>query len=365
MRNEIYRIIPFRKIRIQKNQVRIIAVNIEEKTFLFKEPLRTASGEIRERKSFLITLEDENGIRSTGEAAPLDGFSRETFSELKNFLEHKIDFLLNRNFNTLCEFESFLASKIRNFPTLIFALESAFLKLAAKRGDDLPKIFYDIKRNPKESAKLQTAFLVSAEDDFLQRKISEAIEQDYNTIKIKITPKTDFTAFAFLNKLPRRVKFRFDANGGWEISEARSAIEILSRFNTEFIEDPTNNLSVNIELARNSERIAVDLSAKNIAEYKYALENGVKTIVLKPSFLGGLLDSAELILMAKKRKAKVVISSAFESVAGREVLYFIASLLPGVVHGLALPSPLADDSEKYEFAPPKLFFDYEKFANTE
>ena len=53
---------------------------------LFKKPLSTAHGIIRERTGFLIKIEGEGGFYGLGEAAPLIGFSPDSIDETEKSL---------------------------------------------------------------------------------------------------------------------------------------------------------------------------------------------------------------------------------------------------------------------------------------
>ena len=80
--------------------------------------------------------------------------------------------------------------------------------------------------------------------------------------------------------------------------------------------------------------VAIDLSAKNINDLFFALENGIKIFVIKPAFLGSITDLLRFVAEARERNARVIISSVFETKTAREFLLAFASLFPEETHGL-------------------------------
>ncbi len=338
--------------------MKVFFENFEERTVPLANPIITAKGEIRERKVFIIKLSDNSGNFALGEAAPLDGFSRETYAEILEKLKGiKTDFpeLAKSDFTTLADFENFLSGIFGNYPTLITAFEQAFVSLALKNSlNEGDEILSYISERLRETDRISTAFLISAKKQNLSEEIRAAVSKGFDTIKIKLTPLSDVSSLSEkLKHFGSEIKFRFDPNGAWNFAKAKKNIEKLSQINCEFIEDPTNNLSENIELARlYGEKIAADFTAANFDKRKRALENGVKTFVIKPSFCGGFVRLFDFINRAKESGARVIISSAFESETGSLWVYFFASLFPETTHGLAtnaVGNPKTKAEGKYIF----------------
>ncbi len=314
--------------------------SFEEKSFPVHPPVRTSRGEISERKVFRIKLTDDKGNIAFGEAAPLDGYSYDNYDTVKSVLKKlSEEEKFSGGYVSLRKFASEVAEKFTSFPTLIFAFEQAFIKLALKNPREIncEKLdFIREKLNASRQTIVATNFLVSASDENLFKKIRRAEQAGFKVVKVKIDGSDYPELYGELNSRFEKTIFRYDPNGAWNYDEARKALNLLTRINCEYVEDPTNDLSVNIELAKEfGDKIAIDLTAKKITEIENAIANGVKTVVVKPAFLGNIFAILDLIENSAGEGIKIIISSAFESPLARSMVYFIASLLPEFVHGLA------------------------------
>ncbi len=335
----------------------------EEKRVALQKPVKTSVREINERRIFIIRLKDSRRNVAEGEAAPLDGFSRESENETRELLENLrgADFP-SRDFSSLKNFEEILSVKFENFPAAIFAFEQAFVKLAVKNGelpDDEHIGFMRRKIGSFSETRIKTNFLVSFPCENFEQKIENAVKKGCDVVKIKLVGKNELPAAGFLRKFPN-VKFRFDPNGAWNYDEAVKMLKILNETNSDYTEDPTNDLRANIDLAREFS-VAIDLTAKTYDDYLFALESGVKNFVVKPSFFGGFVKLSNFISRAAKNNARVIVSSAFEGKTARGFVAFFATLLPEETHGLSADCAADEVSFSASFSS----FDFSERAENE
>ncbi len=313
-------------------------VKYEEKNFILPKPVATAKGEINSRTVFYVYLQDEKGNVAKGEAPPLDGFSFETVNDLRKKLKYEFadcrEIISSFDFISLTQFDNELKKCASSFPTLIFALGQAFVRLAIKNNLANENNLNLIKEKLSEINKFEpkrNALISLVKSDF-ENKLKDLVLNGYETIKIKLPAKFDGEKLSVLKKF--NVKFRFDPNGVWGKDEAEENLNLLSRLNIDYVEDPAATLPENIELAEKFPNVlAIDLSARNIDDLFFALENGVKIFVIKPAFLGST-DLLRFIAEARERNARVIISSVFETKTAREFLLAFASLFPEETHGL-------------------------------
>ncbi|MEP6695872.1 MAG: o-succinylbenzoate synthase [Pseudonocardiales bacterium] len=137
---------------------------------------------------------------------------------------------------------------------------------------------------------------------------------------------------------------RVDANGGWSVEEAVSAILALSRFGLEYVEQPCRSLH---EMARVRRRVdvllAADESVRNAEDpLRVAGLAAADIVVLKVQPLGGVRAA---LAVAQTCGLPVVVSSALETSVGIAAGVALAAALPELPYacGLGTGQLLAGD----------------------
>ncbi len=309
-----------------------------------KIPFQSSTQIITQKNGFIISLIDELGNQSFGEASPLSGFSRETNNDLiQNLSEIKSRFDNLFLLDVLSTINDQL-STFELLPSVRFSLEQAILSLMIKKNRNFVNQFVGI---------LKSVINVNAVFGFDDNRniisaIDRKIEAGFNTIKIKVGRddfENDFELIKEVReKFGRKINIRLDVNGIWELGKAKKYLERLSLFNIQYIEEPCSNLNDLIKLAEVSQiPIAIDESLESL---DFALEiinnSKIEIIIMKPMVLGGLFSSFRIIKEAEKKNKKVIISSSFESAIGKSGLVLLAATTNhNFAHGL-------DTSEFFE-----------------
>jgi o-succinylbenzoate synthase len=130
-------------------------------------------------------------------------------------------------------------------------------------------------------------------------------------------------------------KLRVDANGAWSVDEATAAIQALSRYDLEYVEQPCATVA---ELAAVRRRvdvpIAADESIRRSGDPIRVAEVGAADVaVLKVQPLGGVRRCLEL---ASELGLPVVVSSALESSVGLAAGVALAAALPDLPYACGL-----------------------------
>lgn len=308
-----------------------------------KEPLRNASFIIESRDGFVIRITDENNFMGYGEVSPLPGFSAESLHECEvalNRLHYTIidKSAKNEEFDLISELHT-----ISNLPSLLFGVEQAVISLLIQRRE-----LSSLLAHEKIIHVNGIVGIKSKEETF--RKIDDLLADDFKTIKIKIGSNSveDDVEFVkqIVNRIDDSINIRLDVNGNWNYQQAEFVINNLPKNKIELIEQPVNNMNELVMLSDFSHiPIAIDESISNIAEAKDIIErSNIKTIVLKPSILGSIIQTISLIKSAENLGKKIIISSAFESVVGRSAIVWLASFVEGShAHGLNTATHFAGD----------------------
>lgn len=287
--------------------------NIQERTLHFKHPAGTSRGVYTTRKIWLVYLSDGKKT-GMGECAPLPDLS----CDVRNDYEEVLEGFCQK----LCESGEIDYEAMRDYPSMLFGLETALLNL--QHGD----IMFDTAFSRGEvGIPINGLVWMGNYDEMLQR-MEEKLEKGFRCVKLKIGA-IDFDQELDLVKRIRdrfsfhEVELRLDANGAFPYEEALYKLELLSQYAIHSIEQPikAQQWALMAELCRESPLpIALDeeLIGVNDPEMKHHMLNIIKPryIILKPSLHGGMQGCREWIKTARDMGIGSWITSALESNIG-------------------------------------------------
>ncbi|SEN11717.1 o-succinylbenzoate synthase [Prevotella sp. ne3005] len=287
--------------------------NIQERTLHFKQPAGTSRGVYTTRKIWLVYLSDGKKT-GMGECAPLPDLS----CDVRNDYEEVLEGFCQK----LCESGEIDYEAMRDYPSMLFGLETALLNL--QHGD----IMFDNAFSRGEvGIPINGLVWMGNYDEMLQR-MEEKLEKGFRCVKLKIGA-IDFDQELDLVKRIRNrfsfheVELRLDANGAFPYEEALYKLELLSQYAIHSIEQPikAQQWALMAELCRESPLpIALDeeLIGVNDLEMKHHMLNIIKPryIILKPSLHGGMQGCREWIDTARDMGIGSWITSALESNIG-------------------------------------------------
>ena len=287
--------------------------NIQERILHFKQPAGTSRGVYTTRKIWLVYLSDGKKT-GMGECAPLPDLS----CDVRNDYEEVLEGFCQK----LCESGEIDYEAMRDYPSMLFGLETALLNL--QHGD----IMFDTAFSRGEvGIPINGLVWMGNYDEMLQR-MEEKLEKGFRCVKLKIGA-IDFDQELDLVKRIRNrfsfheVELRLDANGAFPYEEALYKLELLSQYAIHSIEQPikAQQWALMAELCRESPLpIALDeeLIGVNDPEMKHHMLNIIKPryIILKPSLHGGMQGCREWIKTARDMGIGSWITSALESNTG-------------------------------------------------
>lgn len=301
---------------------------IEERVLHFKQPAGTSRGVYTTRKMWLVSLSDGNRT-GVGECAPLPDLSCDALPDELYVSK------LNVFCRDLCETGEIDVEALRDYPSMLFGLETALLNL--RNGG---KLFDTAFSRGEEGIPINGLVWMGNYDEMLQR-MEEKLEKGFRCVKLKIGA-IDFEQELDLIKRIRdrfsfhEVELRLDANGAFKYEEALYKLELLSQYAIHSIEQPIRQgqWAYMAELCRESPLpIALDeeLIGVNDPEMKTHMLNIIKPryIILKPSLHGGMTGCREWIDVARELGVGSWITSALESNIGLNAIAQFASIVYG------------------------------------
>jgi len=178
--------------------------------------------------------------------------------------------------------------------------------------------------------------------------VAEAVAAGMTTVKVKVgngalSDDADRVS-AVRAALGREGRIRLDANGAWDVDTAVAAIERLSGFDLELVEQPVPGLD---DLARVRRRVAVpvaaDESLRSLDDARRLADlAAADAVVVKVQPLGGVRAALRVIEAAG---VPAIVSSLYETSVGLAAGVALAAALPELPYacGLGTASLLAGD----------------------
>ena len=292
-------------------------IKIVPRRLHFKQPAGTSRGSYTTRDVWYLHLTsdkypDRVGI---GECAPLPKLSCDDMQGYESVLAHIC--------NEVTEQGGFSVESLRDYPSIIFGLETAFRHL--ERG------CFELWDTPFSRGEVGIPIngLIWMGD---YKKMLEQIEAKmavgFRCIKLKIGAINFEEELALLRFIrshfsAKEVELRVDANGAFAPADAMEKLKRLAELDLHSIEQPIRagqwedmarlTAETPLPIALDEELIGI-----NIPERKQCLLDSVhpQYIILKPSLHGGMAGGNEWIREAEKRNIGWWITSALESNIG-------------------------------------------------
>ena len=292
-------------------------IKIVPRRLHFKQPAGTSRGSYTTRDVWYLHLTsdkypDRVGI---GECAPLPKLSCDDMQGYESVLAHIC--------NEVTEQGSFSVESLRDYPSILFGLETAFRHL--ERG------CFELWDTPFSRGEVGIPIngLIWMGD---YKKMLEQIEAKmavgFRCIKLKIGAIDFEEELALLRFIrshfsAKEVELRVDANGAFAPADAMEKLKRLAELDLHSIEQPIRagqwedmarlTAETPLPIALDEELIGI-----NIPERKQCLLDSVhpQYIILKPSLHGGMAGGNEWIREAEKRNIGWWITSALESNIG-------------------------------------------------
>jgi o-succinylbenzoate synthase len=277
-----------------------------------------------------------------GEAAPLMGLSPDFLPDFEVVLDRLIAQANQRSWDM--EEESLLqqvkALVPFSLPSIRFGLETALLDfLNGGRKRILANTFFD------QGAPIPINGLIwMGTKEFMLQQINQKLGEGFTCLKMKIgaidfAQELELLRYIREQEAAKNLVLRVDANGAFSIQEAMAKLELLQHFGMHSIEQPiaVGQWKAMRELAAKSP-IPIALDEELIGKLdKEEVLNSIQPqyLILKPSLLGGILETREWIQLAEKLGIGWWMTSALESAIGLNAISQLTSTyLPSLPQGL-------------------------------
>lgn len=347
-------------------------------TLQFTFSAGTSRGFLTERPTYIIVIEDDQGVRGIGESSPLRGLSPDDRPDFEQQLHRVVEKVAKiPPPNTPDDVDHWLQQHIpEDHPALRFGLETAWLDyLQGGQRQIYPHIFQTDAFPPIPI----NGLVWMGNREFMLRQIEEKIARGFRCIKLKIGAIDFDTELSLLAHIREhfssdQIILRVDANGAFTTGNVMDKLRALSAYDLHSIEQPIAPQQTEFlrELCQHSPvPIALDeeLIGVHHPEARKTLLDTIRPqcIVLKPTLLGGLAATAQWIHLAEQMGISWWLTSALESNIGlNAIAQFCASRQVAQPQGLGtgqlyhnnIPSPITihngflhyDGSKPWDFS---------------
>jgi len=315
-----------------------------KRTLQFRFDAGTSRGVLRSKDVFWLKAfrMDSPEICGWGEAAPLVKLSPDDRPDFEEILVKVLTQMETISWNPE---ESFILEKLKEvipfeLPSIRFALETAVLDL--KNGGKkkiLENSFYD--RNDPIPI---NGLIWMGDREFMLEQIDQKLEEGYRCIKMKIGAidfEQELELIRYIRKRfsSEQITLRVDANGAFPEEEALGKLSRLAELGIHSIEQPipAGNWEAMRTLCKTTPLpIALDeelIGVKSKAELLDQIQPHY--IILKPTLVGGILETREWISLAEERGIGWWMTSALESNIGLNAIAQLTSTYnPSLPQGL-------------------------------
>jgi L-alanine-DL-glutamate epimerase-like enolase superfamily enzyme len=306
--------------------VTIRTVDIVPWAIPLREPLVTARGIIRERRGFLVVVENDAGRRGLGEAAPHPDAPDTALAVTRSALGAVAPSLPGVDPTTL------LGVVLTQDLPAASGLDMALHDLVARtRGCPVSALLGGAHRARVPASALGLAASIG-----------------FTCAKVKIGPDPyDAVARVASARAAEPVlALRADANGCWDVATARRVARALRRFDLEWLEQPIapGDVAGLAQVRAEGVPIAADESITGAAAVD-ALADAVDAVVIKLVQVGGLAAAVRTAQRASHHRLGVTVTTSIDTSLATAAALHLAASLPAPLRacGLATTGLLAGD----------------------
>ena len=284
-------------------------------------PLRLKNLVLTRRSGLILKLADSESVFGYGEIAPLPGFSPEDLDTA----QRAIIALDRGSGKNPASAGKPLISTVTT-PSVFFGFRCASAALTRAREKTFGQ------NGPGTRTRVSVNGLIMGSLDEAVAKAGALKAQGYCAAKLKVGHQELGRDIAMVREVSRilgeGIVLRLDANRAWDMDTAAAFYRGIEGIAIDYIEEPLADSRRLRELvATTGMPVALDESMTSPTRSPGFLKRKqwVKAVVLKPTLLGGITESATLAAEAVEYGLKPVVSACFESGIGIAALAHFAA----------------------------------------
>lgn len=284
-----------------------------------RRPIVVKGKQVIARPGFILEL-GAGPVRGFGEISPLEGFSPESLAAVVEQLGHIRHVLVADPVpDGLEQLQDGFRDWLGNFsllPSVAFGIEMAVLNLIANgREMTLKELLADTSHTH-----IPINGLLQGEPALLVEQAQQMVGEGFTALKLKVgrALEDDIRLVKDISAaISGRALLHLDANQAWSLDEAVYFGNEIGLAAVDYIEEPLVSYRDIPEFFRRTTiPVALDETLRSVDFAEVKKTEGVDVIVLKPSVIGGIEKTWDLVRKAKAQGISTLISSIFESSLG-------------------------------------------------
>ena len=285
----------------------------------FNEPAITSRGSYSIKPTWFITIKGDNGAVGVGECGVFPDLSIDDLQTVEEILQ-----LICNSIESWVPITADVRHRLQAFPAILFGLESAWLAVNRWHSTD----YFESEFTSSGASIPVNGLIWMGDIATMTQRINMVLAQRPPCLKIKIgahdfAKEKQLIDYVRQHPMGHDVPLRLDANGAYELDQAKQVLMELTPLGIHSIEQPLPASQVDdlAELCAWSPiPIALDESLIGIADSKTKqhLLQQIKpsAIVIKPSLVGGFWHANEWVKLAATMGIDWWATSACESNVG-------------------------------------------------
>jgi o-succinylbenzoate synthase len=304
---------------------RIVDASVVRQPVRLRYPLRGSRGSVTSRAVRLLHLTAGDGCEGIGEGSSVDWLAAAPSPAVSSTFRILVERIRKEGLSEadLLEWsiDAVAPAAVRS------AVQTALLDLEARRrGCSLAAVLG--ATDPCLPMPL-SALVGDDEPVAMAREAARLARRGIACFKLKVGRANladDVARVAAVRKaIGSDAKLRLDANGAWNLDDAKRALDILAPAQAEFIEEPLRDAS-EIPLLSSPTPFALDESVGDIEQFERAISRGgFRVLVLKLERVGGPLAALAMAERAERVGLDVVFTDSIESAVGRAATAHVAA----------------------------------------
>jgi len=288
-----------------------VRVELTERRFRFRAPLRTAYGELHERTVLELHL-TEGDVAAIGEAAPLEPYDGISLEAVRAALERCRPLLEDATPQDRTELVDACWLEA-GLPQAVAAVDLALWDLEARRTSVPTAVLLGAAQ---EAAEVPLSATIAAIDRAgAAAEAAAAVEAGLRCVKLKVGVGDDAGRLAAVRAtVGQDVALRIDANGAWSVREAVASVAALAPVGLELVEEPVHGLDALREVR---EQVDVPVVMDETAALPGAPGSGAADgVCLKLSACGGITGLLAAAEAARAAGSFVYVGSTYDGPVG-------------------------------------------------
>ncbi|MGB9835106.1 MAG: mandelate racemase/muconate lactonizing enzyme family protein [Candidatus Saccharicenans sp.] len=301
-----------RKMKIKKIEIYTFDIPLIE-------PFRIAIGTMYAANDVLVKIITDSGLYGLGEACPFPPITGET--QESNIAAAKAirDILLDKDPLTIEALIDSIGNIVHSNPSAVAAFDMALYDLLGKAAN-LP--LYQLLGGYRSSFETDMTTGLNTPEKMVA-SVKESLAQGYRQVKIKVgeDPDLDVKRVAAVREaIGPNIKLRLDANQGWSVTQAISALKRMEPYQIEFCEQPVKDSDIyglRQVRAQSPVPIMADESLFGPADaIKLIKEEACDYFNIKLMKAGGILNSLKIAHVAAAANIKCMVGCMLETRLG-------------------------------------------------